>query len=253
MREDDVRSPARETSPMSSPTSPAPTAAAAHRAAAAPPGRSPARILAVVLGSVIALLGATTAVAGGAVAAIFGGDETITTGAHRLATPTAALVSRTAAVDDTDGVADVLGRTHLHLSAAAQDGKPLFIGVGRTHAVERYLHGVATDEIRDFDTAPFRVKRKRHPGHGATGVPSQQRFWVAQATGESAALDWKVREGDYRFVVMNADGTDGVQTRSDVGVEIPHVVGIGLGVGIGGAVVMLGGLVLLALGLRRRR
>jgi hypothetical protein len=240
---------------MSTPTIPSPAATPPPYVAPARPTRSPGAVVAIVLGSILALLGATAAIAGGAVAAIFGDDGALSTGRHDLGTPTAALVSEPAAIDGTDGVSDVLGNTRLRVSASADGGKPVFVGVGPADEVDRYLSGVAVDEVTDFDVDPFTVDRDRHPGSDApAGVPGAQDFWVARGTSDGtsqASVDWKVRDGDYRFVVMNADGTPNVQTRSKLGIKIPHIAAIGTGVLIGGAIVMLGGVAALTLGLRR--
>ena len=62
-------------------------------------------------------------------------------------------------------------------------------------------------------------------------------------------LSWKVEDGDYRLVAMNADGRRGVAVDASVGVEIPHVttiawilLGVGLFLLIGGiaAIVIVG-------------
>ena len=151
--------------------------------------------------------------------------------------------------------AETVGDARLQVSATEAGGKPVFVGVARAADVDRYLAGVATDRVTDVDVLPFGIDRQRRAGRAAAfGTPGTQRFWVAHAGSAedgTARLDWKVRDGRYRVVVMNADGTPGVATRSELAVEVPHGTAIGVGVLVAG--MLLGGLGLagLAFGLRR--
>jgi hypothetical protein len=111
--------------------------------------------------------------------------------------------------------------------------------------------------VTDFDAGPFRstfnIRRERHAGDATPGAPGRQSFWVAHATGRtSAAVDWKVRDGDYRVVVMNADGSRGVATRTKFGVDVPYLTGIGIGLLAGGILMAAGGMASVMVGVRRR-
>jgi hypothetical protein len=221
------------------------------------PARSAGRRVAIVLGSLAALFGAILVLAGGALLAIFGGDGVAWTDREDLSTPTAALVSGTASID-TDGVVDDLAGTRVRIDARADGGKPIFVGVGPAADVERYLAGAGYDEVTDLDAGPFEstfgVDRDRHPGAATPDEPGTQPFWVAQDTGrDGAALDWKVRDGDYRVVVMNADGSRDVQTSSELGVRIPWITGVAIGVLVAGLLVLAGGFGAIVAGARRTR
>lgn len=76
--------------------------------------------------------------------------------------------------------------------------------------------------------------------------PATQSFWVAKSSGSTANLDWKVRDGAYRVVVMNADGSRGVATQSNFEVEIPHLATIATVMLILGLVTLGGGGALMA-------
>ena len=57
--------------------------------------------------------------------------------------------------------------------------------------------------------------RRRQAPHGA---PADEPFWVASAKGTGTlALDWEPTAGDWRAVVMNADGSRGVTTELEFG------------------------------------
>src|SRR4051794_6977759 len=200
--------------------------------------RSAGRRFAIVLGVLAALFGAVLAAAGGGILALVGSDGVVSTGRGTLSTSTSALVSEAASIKDTAGVADAFGDTRLKISARGTGGRPVFVGVGRSADVERYLAGASFDEVTDFDALPFRVDQRRHAGTGAAAAPTAQDFWVARARGSQADVTWKVRDGDYRVVVMKADGSRGIATRSSVGVDIPYLPGIGAGILVAGVLIL---------------
>jgi len=215
------------------------------------PSRRPA---AVWVGGVIALIGVVLALSGVAVLAVFGGDDTLSSGPHDLSAPTAAIVSGTAEIDDTTGIADVLGQPRLRLAAEAEGDRDIFVGVGPAEDVDAYLAGIAVTEVTDFDIAPFKLTRHDEPGEGTPAPPVDQPFWLASSTGaDRASIDWKVRDGDYRLVVMNADGTLGVDTVSKAGVTLPRMASIAGGAAIAGLIALVAGLAALFVGARRSR
>ena len=213
-------------------------------------GRRAGRITAIIIGAAIALTGALTAAGAAAALGVFGGDGEINSDNHSLSTRSSALVSDVAHIED--GV-DVVGHPRLRLSVKATgptDG--LFVGVGPAKDVERYLAGASTEEVTDIDVDPFRMDRERHSGTKRPGRPAAQKFWVAQASGRDAAtLRWKIRDGDYRVVLMNADGSRGVKADGDVGLRIPHLPAIAWSVLGGGLLLLAGGAALIVVAARR--
>jgi hypothetical protein len=212
------------------------------------------RIATIVVGGLLALVGAGVTVAGGGLLAVFGGDGTVDSGRHAMSTSSTALVSEVADLDGTDEVGDVLGKPRVRLSVHATGAtKGLFVGVGPARQVERYLAGAPIDEVSDLQVDPFELTHNPRGGSKRPAAPASQSFWVAKGTGTSAAtLRWKVRDGDYRVVVMNADGSRGVHTDADVGVTVPHVPAIGWSLLGGGLALLAGGIAAIVLGARRR-
>ena len=87
----------------------------------------------------------------------------------------------------------------------------------------------------------------RHAGSAVPASPAAQSFWVARATGSTAAsVRWDVRDGDYRTVVMNADGTRAVGADGSIAVVMPHLTTITVLAGLAGLLMLGGGIALLA-------
>ncbi len=219
------------------------------------PKRSGASIAAIATGAVLALFGAGIAIAGGAALGVFGGDGTLNSGSHSLSTRSTALVSDVAKINDIKGVTDVLGQPRVRLSAhATGPAGGLFVGVGPARQVDHYLRGAPIETVTDLDVDPYRLDKRARPGTRRPGRPADQRFWVAQASGrDSATLRWRIRDGAYRVVVMNADGSRGVRADGDVGLTVPHLPAIAWSVVGGGLLLLAGGMTAIVLGARRPR
>jgi len=133
---------------------------------------------------------------------------------------------------------------------AANPGTPLFVGIGHSTDVDRYLAGVRHTLISDFWG-----NRGQAIGGGTTGsAPGTQDFWVASATGSGArTLTWDPAGGSWTVVVMNVDGRPGIDVRADLGALIPALPWIAVGLLAAGAVFGAGGALVIAGVIRRRR
>lgn len=220
----------------------------------APAARSGWKIALIVIGVIVAVVGAALAASGVALLALFGSDGTIDSGKHSVSTSSAALVSQTADLKDTTDTADVIGDPRIRISVSGnRAGAGVFVGIGPTPQVDRYLASAPIEEVTDFEVDPFKLVRKRRAGTKVPAAPASQSFWVAQGSGRQATLRWKVRDGDYRLVIMNADGSRGVDADGDVGITIPHTTTFGwvlIGLGL---VLIAGGVIAIVLGARRPR
>jgi hypothetical protein len=209
------------------------------------------RTVLISVGGVLSGLGALVAIAGIALLAVFGTDGALSSGRHTVSTPTTGLATGATRVVNTTEVAQVLGKSSIQVSADAAGGRAVFVGVGRTADVDRYLAGAAREEITDFDVSPFRLSRDTRPG-GTPAPPVSQPFWVASSSGSHTAIDWKVRDGSYKVVVMNADGSRHLTTRAQVAITVEHLPDIAWTMIGAGFLVLLGGAAMLVGGLRRR-
>jgi Domain of unknown function (DUF4389) len=132
---------------------------------------------------------------------------------------------------------DALGT--VRVTATSASDKAVFLGIARRSDVQRYLQGIAYDELTGYAGASDGPTYRSHSG-GAPTAPVSQTFWSAQATGAGRqALTWKVASGQWAVVLMNADASQGVAADATVGATAPFLFGLALGLLIGGAVLVL--------------
>jgi hypothetical protein len=137
----------------------------------------------------------------------------------------------------------------LDVTGRGADAEPLFIGLADRVDVDRYLGGVQTAKVRSLhfpegnpQTRPL-LRYEVTTGTIVPEAPTAQRFWLESASGTKAqSLEWRLEAGDYSLVLMNADGSRGIDASVSVGAKAPIVLTV--------AAVILGvGAVLFALGL----
>ncbi len=232
-----------------------PTAVAPRPEVARPSGWTAGRIAALAIGALLALL--SLALLGGAGTALWA-DRTqrdegyITTGVHEFSTSGSAL----ATVSTELGSAGfgwlyspgLLDEVRIRVTPVSP-GPPLFVGIGRSTDVERYLAGVDHTVITEFwgdETEAI--------GGGAPGsAPGAQSFWVASDTGRGTrTLVWDPEDGSWTVVVMNADGRPGIEVGADLGARMPAVMWIAIGVLAAGGVFLAGGALLIVEAIRGR-
>lgn len=198
-------------------------------AVAASSGGGAGRALATVAASLGGLVAGALALAGVALilAHAVARDDAgyYSTATERLTTSTHALVSDN--IDaDLDGwvPAGAVGR--LRVSAGAQDGRSVFVGIARRADVDAYLRGVAHDDVDDFDGSPDYV---RHAGRATPTAPTREHFWVASAHGAGRqTVDWDISDGRWSVVVMNADGSRSVDVDAKAGARLDWVLPLGI-------------------------
>jgi hypothetical protein len=137
------------------------------------------------------------------------------------------------------------------LRVSGESSKPLFIGIARSEEVERYLAGVAHEEVTEFDLETFALTTERQTGATDPALPASQTFWAdsVQGTG-TQTLEWDGGYGQWSVVVMNADASPGVDADISYGAHIPHLTWIGIGGAIGGGVLVVVAAGLIYLGVR---
>jgi hypothetical protein len=129
----------------------------------------------------------------------------------------------------------------------------VFVGVARTADVDEYLRGSAHDVITDVDSSPFRVDYSHRDGDRAVAAPATQDIWAASAHGDGRqALKWKVEDGNWSVVVMNADGSTGVDAGVSAGASVGFLHDAGRISLTTGVVLLIGGALLLFNGRPRR-
>jgi hypothetical protein len=212
------------------------------------------RIVAVVLGTLLALVGAVIVAAAIGVLALAGFDNTVDTDNQRLVSETAAITVGAVQLEgerptgwpfsDEDELA-------LRIDATSAAGEPIFLGIGPSPDVERYLAPVEYDEVDDVSFNPFALDYDRQPAAepgGTLEAPAEQTFWTVQAEGpqSSVQLDWDFAPGRYTLVLMNGDGSPGIDADASLELEVPFLEpGLWIAAGIGAAIFLVGLLIAL--------
>jgi hypothetical protein len=203
------------------------------------PSRRAGRAFVVALGAVLALTGLATT---GAYAAQQAEGGYFSTSTETFSTPTSALVTDEILVEagrPGDSPTDVgdLAEVRIRVTSA-EPGRALFVGIGPKAEVEAYLRGVAHDRMVSFELDPFTVRFDRVPG-GPAHAPAAWPHWVAAATGQGTqTLLWDKARGAWTAVVMNADGTPGVEVRADIGLRFGFLLPVGVALLTAGAAVL---------------
>jgi hypothetical protein len=220
---------------------------------------SAGRVILIVLGSIGVLFGLAVMAGGGF---LLWADRTqrddgyLTTPTERFATPTYAL-TRSRLEVDTNEEGWVLNESwfgKVRIRGESPAGKTLFIGIGPQAEVARYLGDVAHANVQDIDFDPFRATYLSVSGSAPQAPPTDQSFWAASASGVGEqTLTWKVREGDWSVVLMNADGSRGVDADVDLGAKLSFLLWVAIGLLIGGLLVTGGSAALVVLAARRPR
>ena len=183
-------------------------------------------------------------------------DGFVTTGARDFTSSGYALVfdpielhgSRPAADPGALDLDAVLGDVRVRATAA---GPGAFVGIGPADAVAGYL--AAVDRERVVDLRSGRAVQQRLPGGAPATPPAQQAFWVASAAGPGPQqLTWTPTDGQWVVAVMNADGSRPVAVELSVGVRLPHLRWVWIGLFVGAALALVAGALLVVFAVRRR-
>jgi len=225
-------------------------------AAAGPSGWTGDRIAAVAIGALLVLLSLTLLGAGGTG---LWADRTqrdggyVTTDVHTFATAGAALATRSTHLGSA-GVGwlyspGMLGKLRIRVTPA-DASSALFVGIGPTADVDRYLAGVKRTVISEF----FDDRTEAVDGGPARSAPGTQPFWAASDAGPGPrTVVWDPAKGSWTVVVMNADGRPGLDVGADRGARMPAVSWIALGLLVVGVAFLAGGALLLVRVIRDRR
>ena len=224
--------------------------------AAEPPRRGTAALVGGGLTAAFALLVLAAAIALLVVHATKrDGEGFYGSGPTTLTTPTAGFASESLDLDS-DAPSWLVrdGRlATLRVTATGLGDKPVFVGVGPADRVDAYLRGVGHEEVTDFEVEPWSLETTRRAGSAAE-PPATRRFWAASAQGGGArTIRWPVEDGNWKVVVLNADGSTGLRAQVAVGAKVPAIRTIGIVLLVFGAGLAAGGGALLVHGRRVRR
>lgn len=225
----------------------------------------PARVILLVIGSLIAVIAFALVAAAGSIGWALGTQRDdsgfFTTANERLGTDSYALTSDRIDLGDPgpdDWWADQDLAT-VRISADNAGAGAVFVGIGPEADVEAYLAGVPHDEITDFHghvggSRRFSVdsRRENPTGTSKPALPREQTFWVAQASGEATqTLTWNLEPGRWAIVVMNADASEKVSTDIELGGKVDYLAQLAIGLGVGGVLLLAMGAAMIVGGVVR--
>jgi len=129
----------------------------------------------------------------------------------------------------------------------------VFMGIARESDFNAYLSGVEYDEMTRLHIYPFSVDYRNHPGSIIPGAPTSQTFWVASAHGAGTqVLEWELEPGSHSLVIMNDDGSAGVDMDIVLGAKVPLLFGVGVGLLVVGVAGLFTSIVMIYLAVRKR-
>ena len=240
---------------IAAPGEPAP---AAQHGVAPPPAASPARggagrVVLIVVGVIAALISLGLLVGGTALVVV---DQTqrdddgyLMSPSEDFSTASYAIVSDSADVDfggSERAARAILGKVRIR----SESDRDVFVGIATDTDVDGYLNGVERSVVTDIGKNPEYSNRA---GDAPASPPGDQDFWVASTSGPGEqTLEWEPKEGSWRAVVMNSDGSRGVASKLSIGAELDAALWTGIVLLVVGA--LLGVLAALAItaGARRR-
>ncbi len=131
----------------------------------------------------------------------------------------------------------------VRIKGSSNTGSSLFLGIGDADDVEAYLADVAYDEVSSIEFEGADVDYTHRDGSAQPGAPAAETFWVASSEGVGVqTVDWSVQQGEWSVVVMNADGSVGVDADLVLGARISNIIVVAW-------IVLAVGVVLLVVGL----
>jgi len=240
---------------IAAPGEPAP---AAPDGIAPPPAASPerggaGRVVLIVVGVIAALISLGLLAGGTALVVV---DQTqrdddgfLMSPSEDFSTASYAIVSDSADVDfggSERAARAILGKVRIR----SESDRDVFVGIARDTDVDGYLNGVERSVVTDIGKSPEYSNRS---GDAPASPPGDQDFWVASTSGSGEqTLEWEPKEGSWRAVVMNTDGSRGVASELSIGAELDAALWTGIVLVVVGA--LLGVLAALAItaGARRR-
>ncbi len=130
--------------------------------------------------------------------------------------------------------------------------KNIFVGVARADFLADYLRNVEHDQVIDFEINPDTWEYENIPGSAKPAPPTEQTFWEESAHGAGIqSLEWELEEGTWVFVMMNEDGSAGVDVNMEIGAKVPWLVGVGVGLLAGGIIGLIIGALMIFFAVRK--
>ncbi len=200
-------------------------------------GEQMKRLVLGILGAVLGLVGIGLMGAGVVLIAMFGTD-----GQARI--PIGSVTSeigRAVVVTDFEISADAplpVEEDWFDVRLEVTGNEPLFVGVAPKEDSLNYLQGAPYELVTGIDSTSDTVNQTTIPGDRVPEAPSQQPFWVDQASGQDVTVAWPVSDAETTLVVMNEDASRGVDGEVSVLATVTWAATAAIGMAIAGLVLV---------------
>ncbi len=233
----------------------APVTASPSAVAAGGHGWNAGRVVALVVGCVLGVGALGTGLAGGALVFV---DTQLRDDAGFLMSREQTFTTDTYALTSTVLRVDAPAGTTLphrligdgKVTATSNGDAPVFVGIATESDVSSFLGDTQHATIVNLAEKPaYRTSGSSAPAM----LPGDSDIWMAQSSGTGTQeVTWPVEQGDWRLVVMNADGARGVTVDVSAGATAPVVDWLGPTLLVIGGVVLLLAVVVIALSIPTR-
>jgi hypothetical protein len=139
---------------------------------------------------------------------------------------------------DTVAVGDVPVEAVIEIEATSPD--PVFIGIAPLGDVAAWLDAVEHERITRL--GPERFDTEDVPGDRAPSPPETVAW---EATSNDGALIWPVRPGSWAVAIVRADAATGLDLQVEASLAVPAATPAGIAIAVAGALVTIGGAVLI--------
>jgi len=138
---------------------------------------------------------------------------------------------------------------------ASSAGGNVFVGLALASDAAAFLADVPIERVTDLNF-PGVVSTAEEPGNATATPPGEATFWLEADEGPGSRVVRRPFDaGEWWIVVMNADGSAGLDLRTAITLEVPALGGASIGFAVVGAIIAASGLGMLISALRggRRR
>ena len=203
-----------------------------------------ARVFAVLMGGLLVLVAFGLIMGGSTMRVvnkeIIGSDGYIMTGVERLQSNSYAIVFEDIDInidDDSERIAQRFSNlvTFKMTAESNTPGEEVFIGLIQDNSAQGFLEDVEYDRLvgRNWEYDPWSSNFPDYTlvhsdGTRAAVTPLVLSSWIEHASGQGEqTITWNPVEGNYWVIVMNADGSAGVDADFQMGVKTPLLKSIG--------------------------
>ena len=142
-------------------------------------------------------------------------DGYLTTGTSTYSTSGYALASQPLELGWGWLVTGLIGDVRVRVTPVSS-GRPVFVAIGPADQIMAYLSGVSYATVTNAGQSGL-------VSHYGTALPAPlrtTRIWTAQVSGTGTqTLRWVAQTGTWMIVVLNPDGSAGLDVRADAGVS----------------------------------